>query len=94
MRSLERRKLTGSFSPRGGARGMFSPGPALGNSAEGTELAASPSSNSAGFGWVAVAHVPSPEDSSRPCQAGARGRLRRAARILAHVCGLTLHMKR
>ncbi|XP_057402292.1 uncharacterized protein LOC114236131 [Balaenoptera acutorostrata] len=36
-----------------------------------------------------MAGLPSPADSSLPRPAGARGRLRRAAMILAHVCGST-----
>ncbi|KAK1345923.1 hypothetical protein QTO34_008388 [Cnephaeus nilssonii] len=41
-----------------------------------------------------MAHVPSPEGSFAQPPAGARDRLRRVAAVLAHVCGLTLHMKR
>ncbi|XP_059538477.1 uncharacterized protein LOC132227423 [Myotis daubentonii] len=41
-----------------------------------------------------MAHVPSPEGSFALHPAGTRGRLRRVAATLAHVCGLTLHMKR
>lgn len=43
---------------------------------------------------VLMAHVPSPEGSFAQPPAGARDRLRRVAAVLAHVCGLTLHMKR
>ncbi|XP_053510938.1 uncharacterized protein LOC119061661 [Artibeus jamaicensis] len=41
-----------------------------------------------------MAHVPGPEGPSAPRRAAARERFRKAAGILAHVCGLTLLMKR
>ncbi|XP_045689991.1 uncharacterized protein LOC123815622 [Phyllostomus hastatus] len=87
---LQKRKIL--ESKRWGQRRVL-PGPRpLAVSAEGAEFGAPGSTNVETP--VLMARVLGPEGPSAPLLAAGRGRFRRAAGILAHVCGLTLLMKR